>query len=405
MTYDLAIIGAGFAGQAAKYFAKKKGLSVCLIGKDFGASVHFSGVFDLVSPVALQKHVDFDDFDSPEQTYKRYLQFFENHPYQKCDLSFESLFDSSVEFLESLVPLQKSQNQWQAQIQASGKLKPCLLSMQGASLSPQVLQAKGQVLLVDWLELTDYNASLISKSLTDFGFQVRTHSAAHKLNPTSALMSLVQQMDDDEFFQNFVTELRAFQNIDVLVLPPVLGIYKYQERIEALQKELSCEVVEMQNRLPSVAGLRLDKALAEHVDIKGKVTQVQDGSVVVGDQTIQAKQVLLTTGKYVGGGLKKEPLWQESLLNLPLSLENNLVLPHRTAISMIDPKAKDSQAFMRLGVSVNSSFQPCDPASEQVLHPNLFVSGHLLPDFDYTREFCGVGVSVATSYKVIEIIE
>ena len=403
MTYDLAIIGAGFSGQAARYFAKKKGLSVCLIGKNWGATAHFSGVFDLVSPVVFQKNVAFEEYDSPEKTYQRYLQFFDKHPYQACDLNFEQLTNHAFDCLSSLTDIQFNASEWRYQILASGQFKPVNASLFGSSVSEKTLKSKPNVLLINWNELPDYNQAVLTQAFQNQGMEVTVHHTKHAINPTSALMSLARQMDDDTFFQNFVNELRAY-NCDLLVLPPVLGIFKFKERIEALQKALSCEVVEMQNRLPSIAGLRLEQALSKNIDFKGEVSQIQDGLVFVGDKEISAENILIATGKYIGGGLKKDPLWQESLLNLPLSLQGQLVSPHSTAISLIDSQAKDSQAFMRLGVSVDSNFQPCDPASGQILQPHLYASGHLLPDFDYTREHCGVGVSVATSYKVIDII-
>jgi len=107
---------------------------------------------------------------------------------------------------------------------------------------------------------------------------------------------------------------------------------------------------------------------------------------------------VLTTGKFVGGGLDAQPNRVfETLFDLPVQYPRN-----RKAWFNTQLLTAAGQPFNSFGVEVDEALQPVDPAGK-IVYRNLFAAGGILAHADSMAEKSGGGVAIATGYAAGEL--
>jgi glycerol-3-phosphate dehydrogenase subunit B len=223
---------------------------------------------------------------------------------------------------------------------------------------------------------------------------------------------LAQRLDQKETFVKFGHEIVKYIDGKIyshLMLPPILGIKNSLEITEALKKITGLATAETLSTPMSIPGYRLYQALQSFYReqriklVTGEVTgfdgesrqvrkiAIRDGETI---SQLRAKAFLLATGKYIGGGIKREKIFQESIFRLPVFVQNKM-LQNVSPFRFTDPNFSYPQPFLQAGVRINSFGQPLDVDGE-VVFDNLFAAGSVLADFDPSHERCAAGVSIVS---------
>jgi glycerol-3-phosphate dehydrogenase subunit B len=171
-----------------------------------------------------------------------------------------------------------------------------------------------------------------------------------------------------------------------------------------LEKSFGCTFAETTAALPSVPGWRLSEAIlryfksqgydvlpAEVVGFEGQDRRIQSVTVHYGAERMRlsARQFILASGKFVGGGLQdREGLIREPIFSLPLFLQGrSLGEQGRRALFASSPNTHPP--VFGVGVCVNEQGRPLGHRGE-VLWDNLFACGRILSG-------CGVGADGSAS--------
>ena len=120
------------------------------------------------------------------------------------------------------------------------------------------------------------------------------------------------------------------------------------------------------------------------------------------DLTIEADDFILTTGKFIGGGIKEENNFiKESLFNLPIFNEMGNPASFDPLQKMFKPQVlpKDGHPFLSAGIKVNDDFKPVNEKNE-IVFENLKAAGLILSGYNYVSEKNGLGVAFLTGMEV-----
>ena len=191
---------------------------------------------------------------------------------------------------------------------------------------------------------------------------------------------------------------------DGVVVPPVLGLAKHREVRARLARALGLPVVEMAGHLPSVPGLRLQRALDRAVDaaeievLGGQVAARLDEqrlAEVVGDDgaAVRPGAVVLASGRFIAGGVATGRRAREALIGLPVASE--LGAPVEVdPVQAVRPDPGEAHPLMTCGLQVNERLQPLTDEGEALA--NVFAAGMVLGGF--AARFCrsADGVALAT---------
>ncbi len=91
---------------------------------------------------------------------------------------------------------------------------------------------------------------------------------------------------------------------------------------------------------------------------------------------------------------------RESIFDLPLSLDGHGLAAKTAMTEMIASDAHVSQPFMRAGLSIGPHGEVNGAHDKLGLRQRVLASGHVLSGFDFTRDRCGFGVSLASGMNV-----
>lgn len=410
MIYDLAIIGSGFAGLLAAQRAHEKNLKFCVIAPDFGASHHFSGAFDVIDPRWENPKLSLFNLPPITESLERFITAHPQHIYAQVALGQKEFASELVKKMREFfsfyaLPVDGNGEKMIATFGNSGRYKPTAFTLQGFGLDPSSITADTPVLVIDVPTITEYPARAI---VTELKAHFKTVTTAKfttlSTNRTSPLASLLQTFDTTDGFQVFFDFLKTqIGKNQVVVMPPILGLTRASANREALEKTLNIKTVEMLSTSPSTAGLRSQNQIQKSVSDKkierliGTVTGfTQDNDVIQtltvsnAPQTesvkITAQNFLLATGKFLGGGIARQWQFLESVFGLPLFAAGQALHDNVQMSQLIQADGLQKQDLFDVGVLAN-----------HLLYKNLKACGHVLSGFDFTRERCGFGVSVATT--------
>ena len=179
--------------------------------------------------------------------------------------------------------------------------------------------------------------------------------------------------------------------IRAALLPAILGIERVGDVIDQLASA-GIQASEALAATPSIPGWRLQRAMdtlieeARVVVLNGPASLKGASGrrverIAVGEETVTARNVVLATGKYLGGGIQANEEFRESVLGLPVWLEQlGDVFTSPDALTLTDPVRTADQPLMSAGVHVNDEGKPVDRARD-VVYDNVFVAGTVRADW------------------------
>lgn len=425
---DIAIIGEGLAAYAAAVELKDCGKKITVISKSPGATALNSGAWDLADHPLRRRDDPWDQRLSLKENISEILRLQPFHPYSVFargpmpgDFA-ESLGEIVLKAVcELSLPLTGTVLENRPTLTVFGTLKPTAF-VQSSMAQADVLQMdRAKVLVAGIRGFPAFSSRFISQSLLEmqegqskpylefsgsFDVDLPEIPSHSSLNP----FELAAYLDREENFVNFGRSLVKYIDGKVythLFLPPVLGLKKTAEILDALQKITGLKTAETLSAPESVPGWRLQESIRDYfkaqgieriegeaVDFEKDQRRVQSVRVHQEEKLfkVKARTYLLATGKYLGGGMEKGARFRERLFHLPLTSEGK-ALRQETVLGLSRPRAAESQPFFAVGVAVNPLGQALDEDG-QVAYDNLFAAGSVLAGFDPTHDRCAEGVAL-----------
>jgi Fe-S oxidoreductase/anaerobic glycerol-3-phosphate dehydrogenase len=363
------VIGGGAAGCAAAAAAREQGARVTIVSQGAGATALVAGGVALdgvTEDAALRAKV--------------------------------------LDLLTSMVPL-VGDGSARTYLSASGAvIRAHLVGPTHAAGALEGLDGRS-VLVVGFRALGGMNAADIARRLEMRGAKAGTAlvdvPGVRQRFDLSAF-SVAQALDDPALAAELaaaVAREAAKAGWDFVALPPVLGLRRAREAGTAMDAALGRPWFELLSPPPSVPGMRLYNSLHDCVKSRGivlldaRVTRVDvQGDVVTGihamdgetDHAIVPDEVVLATGRFIGGGVACGERAVETLLGLP-----------------VVPSGADDQGTMELGVDADGDLRPLGEGGE-VAFANVRVAGNVRAGGSYACGTGGIGLAAAQGVKAGE---
>jgi len=396
MHYDLIVIGMGLSGLMAAKTAVEAGQKVLIVGKGMGCLCLFSNSIDVLGqlPKTMQ--------DGLSQWIKNHPE----HPYSKVGIerieeslsSFLSLFPPPYSFqiidnMNCLLPT------------GAGTLRPTYLipmtMTEGASL------AKGNTLIVGFKGFKDFYARYVADQMKCRGITLSLPDVLHGEMSATALARL---MGKTSFRENIGREIKKQLHGETRIgFPAVLGMHDPVQIKGDLEEIMGAKVFEIPTLPPSIPGKRIFDRFKEWLIQKG-VTFLLGYSVsktIVKRKRCEGIQVfrppvsttyaagryILTTGRFIGGGLEAdtEKVF-ESIFNLPVYQANSREEWFEKKFFTVPP-----HPIHRAGILTDLSFRPVSERGDLILE-NLWVAGSILAHHHSIDEKSREGIEIATGY-------
>jgi glycerol-3-phosphate dehydrogenase subunit B len=419
---DVAVIGAGMAGMAAALFAADRGLSCIQVGNG-GSLLYASGLLDLlgVHPLAERRL-----WSSPYEGLAALARDHPEHPLARVDAgAIRAAFETFVAALGgaglAYAPLGIRNRRVLTPI---GSVKTTFGVPRSMAAGAELLDAEAvrpPCLLVDFRGLREFSAAQIAGALAE-----RWPGLRHQRIEFPGAESLAELYGAHlaRALENAQTRARTIARVKPLLgdarsagFPAVLGLARAREVHAAFEAGLGLPVFEIPTMPTSVPGLRLLAALEAAVTARG-VRRRQQGRVrrltfdgtagearlelegVAGGACIEARAVVLATGRFTGRGLSADRgRVRESLLDIPVQQPSTRAHWHQRGF--LDPAG---HAINRAGLSIDEAWRPLDAGGKPVW-PRLYAVGSILAHQDWVRSKCGSGLAIATSWAAVDQIE
>lgn len=409
-TYDLMVIGSGFAGMAAALFAARRGLSVVQTGATGG--IDFStGFIDLlaVHPVA-----ELQVWEDPFAALARLRRDLPDHPYALVgDEDIAAALGEFTDFLagHGLCYTGREGRNVRA-LTPSGTLKPTYLLPCTLWNGVLAREAGARTLIVDFHGLKGLSARQIAEVRADWP-GLRTARIAFpgmggELYPEHMAWSLADPARRSELAAAVAPHLGEAEYVG---FPAILGMTDTTEVQRHMEELLGRPVFEIPTLPPSIAGSRLRASFDRGLPGLGVRTCTQklvtragiseqgfDFTAGSGSTSVEisARSAILASGRFFGKGLKADRhRIHEAVFGLPVTQPAGRGQWHRA--SFFDPQG---HAVNQAGLETDAALRPLG-ADGLPFHPRLHAAGAILAHQDWMRMKCGAGLAIATAYKAV----
>lgn len=409
-TYDVMVIGSGFAGMAAALFAARRGLSVVQTGATGG--IDFStGFIDLmaVHPVARLKV-----WEDPYAALASLRRDLPAHPY--CRVSDDEIAQALQEFTiflgEQGLCYQGREGKNTLALTSAGTLKPTYLLPCTLWNGVTALETKAKTLMVDFHGLKGISARQIAEVRADWpelrAARIDFPGMGGELYPEHMAWSLADPARRRELAEAVAP---LVHDAEYVGFPAILGMTDTMAVLRHMQELIGRPVFEIPTLPPSIAGPRLRAAFDRGLPGLGVRTCTQklvtsadcsqDGfrfTAGSGSTSVElcARSAILASGRFFGKGLKADRhRIHEAVFDLPVTQPQSRSAWHRPMF--FDPQGHEVN---QAGLETDAGLRPLG-ADNKPFHPRLHAAGAILAHQDWMRMKCGAGLAIATAYKAV----
>ena len=418
--FDVLVIGSGLAGSVAALSAKRAGARVALASRSWGATAMSTGAIDIAYTPALSAREQ-----TPRTLAEHVMDIIahrKRHPYGVMGLerSLSGLRDGYGELRRVLAgtDLQIEELDFEAENLALPSSLGARLPA-GTAFAPHrgidfSSPVEGRWGVLCFLGDPSFDGRRVRAGVEHdaraFGGGASLTEVPVTVSSTTP-MAMAARFDDQKVVDELARELRSkARGLDGIVAPPVLGLTRAGAVRRTLSEAVEAPVVEALAHMPSVPGIRLQRALDAAIDREGieRVGEVV-APMVAGDHLaglvtrdqleIRAGAVVLATGRFISGGV----VWEggatnpcrEALLNLPVVSELGR-MEDDTPHPVVRETPLESHPLMTAGVAFNESLQPLNEG--RTAYTNLWAAGMVLGGFASRYVLCADGVALASGW-------
>ncbi len=414
---DLAILGSGLTGLAAAIFATNRGIPTVLAGQSKGIGFA-SGLMDL-----LGVHPGETTWDDPFAGMERLRKEIPGHPYAKIgNTEISTAFQEVHDFLngQGLAYHKEESLKNVNTITSLGSIKKSYMVPKGMWNGIVALEKKAPTLLIDFAGLKIYSAKQITSALKE---QWPGLSAERIEFPGTERLEelhgehLARSLDLSANRVKLAERIKPLiKDAEYIGFPAVLGMYRSEETIKELEELLGLPIFEIPTPPVSVPGVRLKETLTMGLEKRDTfkamplmITRItplpgQGFRITLGkddtEKTLEAKAIILATGRFLGKGLIAERTGiKESLLDLPVYQPGDRTTWHKQ--DLFDPQG---HPVNRAGIETDPMFRPVNGSNAPIFE-NLFCAGSILAHSDWTRTKSGAGVAIASAFAAVNAFQ
>lgn len=410
---EVLVIGGGMAGAIAALAAREAGASVTLVRRALGATALSSGAIDVAAdPFApggdlLAHRIAFD------QAAREIARRRPRHPYAVLSGQLEHLpraLELAVSRLAGLLESPRRNNLLLPTV--LGTVKPTALA-QRTQAGANLTDLPEKVAVVGFRLDPHFDPRLVADGLT---------RAARAVGRRTELVPIVLP-----FFKRVEDAMRTpYELADVLegpsrveelaellkfklpegtgmvLLPPIFG-RRSSDLLSRLGEGLGgIPCFEVLSGTPSVPGLRLQDALDEalrKVEVErldAEVTRSADGVLEICGEAVRPKAMVLATGKYIGGGIRKDEAFKEPVFGLPV-FAGGRELSSEFIGDVLGERIVGEQTAFRAGVRIDEGLRPLGSNGKPAV-AGLFAAGSVITGFDAAADKTGLGVAIFTGF-------
>ncbi|MHB8420353.1 MAG: FAD-binding protein [Myxococcales bacterium] len=393
------VIGGGLAGATAAFAAREAGASVVLVARAPGATALCGGILEVAQDslgraLPAREAAEGLAARSPTHPYALLRGRLAELP-AALDLVRVKLAPLLVE-IPAMFPTVLGGLRAAALAQAShaaGALRPgCRFAVGWCPRQPALLDGPAVAAALreagvlaepcdlDWLDREDHLA------LTAF--------------------ELARLLDRPEEARRLGEALaRARPAADAWLLPPVIGLERAEEALKVASDLAGLPCAELVAATPSVPGARLQRALdraLERAGVElrcGEVARLEEGRAQLGGELgpsdLSFDQAVFATGRFIGGGVRRAPVFAEPLLGLPIWDGATRLLEQPVDTLLGEGPGAPAAAF-RAGIHVDGELRPLDDRGEPI--PWLHAAGAVIGGGDAAVDGAGLGLAAFTGF-------
>jgi len=215
--------------------------------------------------------------------------------------------------------------------------------------------------------------------------------------------AIAQALDEPGLAAEFAASVAreaAASGCDVVALPPVLGLRRVNEARGAMDAALGRPWFELLSPPPSVPGMRLHLSIQEHarslgiplvnarvvkVDLRGDAVAAVHAVDEEVDHVIEPDEVVLATGRFIGGGITCGDRGVETLLGLP-----------------VVPSGESGDGTVGMGIGSDAELRPLGAGGDAAFS-NVRAAGTVRVGGAYAAGTGGIGLAVAQGIAAGEV--
>lgn len=402
MRYDTVIIGGGLSALMCGIEVARAGKRVALVATG-NSCLHFSSC-------------SFGLYNAPEP-----LKAIESlpaiHPYAKMGAEQVAAYATRATEILNIAGIATVGSAEQNHYIATpvGKWRECWLSIEGmlTSKSGKDVDFKSATILYPEGFL-DFYTQFIVDHLEGMGVKVKTHAfelpelVIRRNNPTEMrTVTVARALDKTENIEALACIIaHQSDKEDVVLLPAVLG-FNSVDVLSQLSRLADRDIREIPTLIPSVEGVKVERALNRAFESMGGVIFMAHTAVDYAMEegqiksittskgiTLTADDFVLASGSFIGGGLTAE---RDSLREPIFGADIEPVVGSEyTTRDIFEP-----QPFMSCGVATDNTFKVKIGGK---IVDNLCACGAVLSGYNPVKEGCGAGVAMTTALKVADDI-
>jgi glycerol-3-phosphate dehydrogenase subunit B len=406
------------AGALAALAARDAGASVVLVRRAPGATALSSGAIGVAPDPGALPGEPLAWRSGPVESARRLAALRPDHPYAALGEGLgrlgEALAFAARELADLLAPPLERPRFLPT---VHGTVVGCALCQRSMEAG-DLLAVRGALAVIGFRGHLGFDAALVGSGLERQRGRGGPEIVTAELDlPGEALAAarphdLARALEADGAAEALGARLRDVlpPGVGAAVLPPVLGITAAARVAERASRAAGLPVAEVAADVPSVPGLRLQRALEERLAAAGiEVLQgaVPEGAggpgapLEVGGRALRAAAWVLATGRFVGGGLVRRGRIVEPVLGLAVQAaegrEAGVHLAGRPAASLTTRDRRAPQPLLSAGVRVDGALRPLDERGHPA-HPRLFAAGALIGGHEQATDGTGLGVAILTGY-------
>jgi glycerol-3-phosphate dehydrogenase subunit B len=417
---DVLVIGGGMAGAVAALAARQAGARVVVARRAPGSTGLSGGAVSVAHDPAAIATTPWAAQAGVVESARRIAATVAGHPYQVLRDRLDRLWDA-VEFatgqLSGLLAPPTGRNRWL--LTPFGRAHP-VATCQRSMVAGDLAEIGGPLAVVAPRGHLWWDAGLVASGAV----RARPLGAPEvRVVPLDLFMwedaALARPFDLARMLEapgaaeavGAMLRERLPRFTGAALFPPVLGLDPAARVAERIEAAAGVPVAEFLSDVPSVPGLRLqraiDRRLAEAgVEILTGEVHGADGPgtpVRVGGREVSASSWVLASGRFVGGGIARRGALLEPVLGVPvLASEGSFAEggPHLAsrppgALTVRDSRA--AQPLLAAGLRVDADLHPLD-ADGAVVDGRLFAAGAVVGGHDQASDGTGMGVAMFTGW-------